>query len=65
MDERELRDRANELHDYLVGADERERAAQKRHDELVKVTEQGFEKLNKTLERGLRDLIEAVRAHNR
>lgn len=61
MDERELRDRANTLHDYLVGVDDRERAAEKRHAEMMRAIEQ----LNKTIERCTRDLVGALRTQGR
>jgi uncharacterized coiled-coil DUF342 family protein len=55
MDDREIRDRANELHDYFIDAE-------KRHDELLKAIKEGFAQLNKTLERSMRDIADALRA---
>jgi hypothetical protein len=65
MDERELRERANTLHEYLVGVDDREKAAEKRHAELIRVTEHGLATINKTVEKYMRELIDAVRTQSR
>lgn len=68
MTERELRELSNDLHRYLAGVDDRERAAEKRHDELMGTVKD----LRKSLERGLagvgdglRELAGAIRGQGR
>jgi hypothetical protein len=61
-DEQSLMD---ELHNYLVAADGREDAADKRNADLIRVHETGWKGLAAAVERGLRDIADAIRQNGR
>jgi hypothetical protein len=66
MDDREIRDRANEIHEYVTrGADEREQNADRRSANLVRVHEQGWKLVADAIGRGLKDIAAAIREHGR
>jgi hypothetical protein len=51
---------ANEIWRYVTGVDDRQKAAEARHLELVKVHREGWAKLATAIEKGLGRIAEAI-----
>lgn len=60
MDDREIRERANDLHHYLVGVDDREKAAEKRIADLIRAQENNTKLIIAALERGFRQIADTL-----
>lgn len=65
MDEREIRERANELHNFLADAEGRERRADQRNTALIRAHEAGWKLVAAALAKGLGDIANAIRDHGR
>jgi hypothetical protein len=63
MDERELRERMNEIHDFVTTeARERDKDAAERHREVIRAIEDTGKATVKAIETGFRLLADALRS---
>lgn len=62
LDDRAILDLANEAHDFFTSARDRKQVADQRHQELLRVHQQGWKQVADALYRGLSEIAAAIRS---